>query len=133
MDVPVNDQHPVTFCRKRCRTHGNVVEQTESHCAVCFGVMSRWSRWDECDAFTLQLQGSDRLKAGTGGSTGRREGVRSGIRIGIDVSAALPAKALEFVEVLGRVHSRQSFEVRLRRTDVVDAIFEMKITHSIHH
>ena len=78
MDVPVDDQDPLTFCCKRCRTHGNIVQQAESHCAVCFSVMSRWSHGDEGDTFTLQLQGPDRLEAGTGGSTGRREGVRLG-------------------------------------------------------
>ncbi|MFZ0248715.1 MAG: hypothetical protein WAL61_02120, partial [Acidimicrobiales bacterium] len=41
MDVPVDDQHPLTLRRKRCRTHGNVVEQAESHCAVRFCVMTR--------------------------------------------------------------------------------------------
>jgi hypothetical protein len=53
MDVPVDDQYPLTLRRKRCRTDGNVVEQTEPHCAVCFGVMSWWSHGDEGNAFTL--------------------------------------------------------------------------------
>jgi hypothetical protein len=133
MNIPVNNQHALTLGRKRCRTHRNVIEQAKSHCAVCVSVMSRWSHWDKGDAFTLQLQDSDRLEAGAGSSTGRREGVHAGMCICIDVSAALQAKPLEFVEVFGRVHPRQSSEVSFRRSDVLDGIVEVEITHSIHH
>ena len=133
MNVPVNNQHTLTLCRKRCRTHRNVVEQAESHCAVCVSVMSWWSHGDEGDAFTLQLQDSYRLKAGAGSSTGRSEGVHAGMCIWIDVSTALQAKHFEFIEVFGRVHPRQSSEICFRRSDVLDGIVEMEITHSIHH
>jgi hypothetical protein len=133
MDVPIDDEHPLTSGCKCGRTHGNAVEQTESHCAVCFGVMSRWSHGDEGDAFTQPLQGPDRFEAGPGSSAGGREGVRSGICIGIDVSTALAAETIELAEILGRVHPSQGFEVRLRRADVVDAVFEMEIAHSLHH
>ncbi len=133
MDVPVDDQYPVAFGCKRCRTHGNVVQQAEPHCAVCFSVMSRWSHGDEGDAFTLQLQGSDRLEAGAGGATGRCEGIRSGIRVGIDVSASLHAKTLQFAEVFDRVHPRQRFEVRFGSSDEVDAVFDVEIAYPIHH
>ena len=73
MDVPIDDEYPVTLGGKCRRTDGDIVQETEPHCAVCFGVVSWWSHRNKGDAFTSTLQGSDCLETGAGGSTGRGE------------------------------------------------------------
>ena len=132
VDVPVDDQHPLTRGHQRSGGDCDVVDQAEAHRPVDQRMMAGRPGHDERHSRLALGQCLDGHQTGTRRQAGRLPRLRCGVGVCIQGSAPGGAEPLQLGEVVGRMDAEELGHVRGLGRQHQPVAVEVQIVHTGH-